>query len=207
VGNKLGWRVEGIKEGEEMDVDGVGNKHGGKIEWATAGERGIVKSKMGGWWQDGSNMRRKRVAGKELGKGDLAGKSDIKTGSKRNAKVGGKSRPGGAEGGDRFEGGIVGVEDGFWDRRVARVCGRIKEESSNRVRGTSGEGRCRGLEVNASREGDTRVGVGVQGGDEVSAKTAGGVGGGRKGRWSRGKEAGAMGADAEPATSVDSIVI
>jgi hypothetical protein len=38
AGNKLGWRVEGIKEDEEMDVNEVGNKHGGKIEWATAGE-------------------------------------------------------------------------------------------------------------------------------------------------------------------------
>jgi hypothetical protein len=153
-------------------------------------------------------MQRKRVvAGKQLGKVDLVGESDAKTGSKRNAEVGGKCRPDGAEGGDRFEGGIVGVEDGFWDRRLARVCSGVKEKSSDRVRGTSGEGWCTGLEVNASREGDTRVRVGVQGGDEVSAKMAGAVGGGRKGRWSRGKKSGATGAGAEPATSVDSIIM
>jgi hypothetical protein len=75
-------------------------------------------------------MRRKRVAGKELGEGDLAGKSDAKTGSKRNAKVGSKSRPDRAEGWDRFKGWKVGVKDGRRDRRVTRVCSGIKEESS-----------------------------------------------------------------------------
>jgi hypothetical protein len=32
-----------------MDVDEVGNKIGGKIEWATAGEWGVMESKRGGW--------------------------------------------------------------------------------------------------------------------------------------------------------------
>ena len=88
----------------------------------------------------------------------MTSEGDAKTGRERDTEMGGKRGPDGVKCRYRFNGGVVGVEDGFEDRWLARVGSGRKKKSSKWVQGAVRKGwqGKRRREVNASGERDVQ---------------------------------------------------
>lgn len=167
-----------------MDVDQMVDKGSTKVERAGSGEGEGEVGRIGSRGERGEDDGRSGVAGHQFHEGEGANVGGTNGGSERKAKGSRKLRKGVRGCVVGFGGGEIGVEDkgGAGDGG-----GGGGLQNSDRVRKGNGEGQTGGGEGGSGRKGNAGFVDDVEIGNDVVAKTARGVSGGREAGGRRGK--------------------